>query len=104
MISMILCNHCVIPQRMYKPSVPLCDAIDYLRSTWLKLSSVSTVNFPETGGRTVDAASLPVTAEYKSLWNSKPHSNWTQMVERCVTAGCLISKGVCVLSVLWFMY
>ena len=70
MISMILCNHCVIPQRMYKPSVPLCDAIDYLRSTWLKLSSVSTVNFPETGGRTVDTASLPVTAQSQRFSNN----------------------------------
>jgi hypothetical protein len=30
---------------------------------------VSTVKCHEKGGRTVDVAGLPVTAEYKSMWN-----------------------------------
>ena len=57
---------------MYKLNVHLYDWLDYLKSSWLNFSSVSAVNYPEKGGRTADAASLTVTAEYKSLWNSEP--------------------------------
>jgi hypothetical protein len=54
---------------MYRLTVPLCDSSDCLMSSWLNFSSVSTVNCTETGSRTVDAAGLLVTAEYKSLWD-----------------------------------
>jgi hypothetical protein len=54
---------------MYRLNVPLYESIDYLKSSCLNSFSLSTVNSPETGGRTVDAADLPVTAEYKALWN-----------------------------------
>ena len=56
---------------MYKLNVPLYDWIDYLKPSWLNFSSMVAVNSPEKAGRTVEAASLPVTAVYKSLWNPK---------------------------------
>jgi hypothetical protein len=84
--------------------VPLCDWIDYLKSSLPNSSSVPTVNCTETGGRTVDAVGLLVELNTSHCGIAKLYWDWKQMAERCVTLGCVMSKGVCVLNVLWSLY
>jgi hypothetical protein len=45
--------------------------IGCVKSSLLNLRYLSTLNFPEKGGKTVEAVCLPVTAAWDLQWNSE---------------------------------
>jgi hypothetical protein len=89
---------------MYKLNVPSCDSIDCLKSSLFNFSSVSTLSFPEKGGRTVDTLCLPDAAAYELLWNSKTSLRLAVLVERYKTLGCIYLEGTLWVFVLRFCY